>query len=78
MQEKSQRNMKATGSAALGGSTKHKAGRPANSKGVVSTEMGKAPKTRKKPGYTRSRQREEAAQVSLTDRMPRTLACFLI
>lgn len=35
------------------GSTKHKAGRPANSEGVVSTEMRRAPKTRRKPGYTR-------------------------
>lgn len=32
-QEKSQRNMKATGAAALGGSTKHKAGRPQILKG---------------------------------------------
>lgn len=56
--------MKATGSAALGRSTKRKAGETAHPEGVVSTQMGRAPRTRRKPGYTGSN-REEPGQVSL-------------
>lgn len=66
MPQKGQSVRKATGSAALGRLPTHKAGKTENSEGALSTQMGRAPETRRKPGNSGARHREEPGPVSLT------------